>query len=218
MVRIVAATVGFGELEGRNAEDVITYAARVSTPDHQSRFDTAERLLAYCLRHGHWSVFETASLTIEVTTSRAIADQLLRHRSFTFQMASQRYARCTERVECEARRQDTSNRQNSIDDVDDDTKRWFAEAQADLWDRAAEVYKQAVDKGIARECARFVLPLAAKTTLYMTGSFRSWYHYCATRTANGTQAEHAAIADAVRRCICEEYPRLGRAFQDSVSR
>lgn len=213
MVHLVAATVGWGKLEGRNAEDVITYAARASTPDHQSRFDTADRLLRYCILHEHWSVFETASLTFEITTSRAIADQLLRHRSFTFQMASQRYAQCEDRVECDARRQDTTNRQNSFDDIEPETKLWFSQAQADLWESAKAVYDQALQKGIARECARFVLPLSSRTTLYMTGSFRSWYHYCTLRSANGTQAEHAAIATDVMRCITQNFPKIGQAFR-----
>lgn len=212
IVQLVASTTGCGVLAGRNAEDVITYAARASTPDHQQRFDTSDRLIAYCIRNQHWSVFETASLTFEITTSRAIADQLVRHRSFTFQMASQRYAPCAARMECTARRQDPKNRQHSVDDLDDDTKDWFSAAQTGLWTAAMDVYSQAIDKGIARECARFVLPLATSTTLYMTGSFRSWFHYCELRAGNGTQAEHADIAKAIMRCICDEYPRIGKAF------
>lgn len=212
MVRIVAATTGFGPLQGRGAEDVITYAARVSTPDHQSRFETAERLLTYCIRNGHWSVFETASVTVEITTARAIADQLLRHRSFTFQMASQRYAQCADCKPCEARRQDATNRQKSVDDLEEATKAWFSQTQSRVWDCAMTAYTEAVDRGIARECARFLLPMASQTTLYMTGSFRSWYHYCTLRSGNGTQAEHADIARQVMKCICAAYPSIGRAF------
>lgn len=198
---------------GHTAEDVITYAARVSTPDHQTRFETADKLLAYCIREGHWSVFETASLTVEITTSRAIADQLLRHRTFTFQMASQRYAQCTERTTTEARRQDTKNRQNSFDDLDEETKGWFIDAQDRVWELALELYTRAIQRGIAKECARFMLPMAAQTRMYMTGSFRSWYHYCQLRVSNGTQAEHADIARAVRDEICVHYPKISKAFQ-----
>ena len=211
-VKLIAATTGAGQLQGASAQDVISYAARVSNPNNQMRFDTADRLLQYCIRKGHWSVFETASMTLEVTTTRAIADQMLRHRTFTFQQASQRFMQDCGAELCAARRQDISNRQNSIDDLDADTKLWFADKQAEIVALCQRSYTEAIARGIARECARFCLPLSATTTLYMTGNCRSWIHYIQVRTGEGTQAEHAAIAVEAREAFCEVFPNVAQAL------
>ena len=211
--KLIAASQGFGDLEGRSAEDIIVYAARVSNPENQANFDSGAKLLKYCLKNSHYSIFETASMTIEISTSRAIADQLLRHRSFTFQMTSQRYAESTTNIEVEARRQNMKNRQDSIDDLEPDVREWFANAQGMMWDRSHLLYKEALSRGIARECARFLLPLSCQTTLYMTGNFRSWYHYIELRSANGTQLEHQQIAIEIKRLIWLHFPKLAIAFE-----
>ena len=211
-VKLVAVTQGMGSLLGKNAEEVISYAARVSTPQNQERFDTAPRLLAYCLREKHFSIFETASMTLEITTSRAIADQLLRHRSATFQQHSQRYAASSGYLPCEARRQDTKNRQNSIADVESEDQEWFRTSQEKVWELANGIYEEAIRKGIAKECARFLLPLNTKTTLFMTMNVRSWIHYIELRTGNGTQKEHKDIAEAARTIFIEQFPNIAKAL------
>lgn len=211
-VQVVAVTSGTGVLEGASAEDVISYAARVSNPSNQARFDTAARLLAYCLREKHFSVFETASMTVEIQTTRAIAEQIVRHRSFKFQIFSTRYAEAQEVLPVEARRQDSHNRQNSVDDLEEDTKQWFRNSQTLLSGAAIAVYKEALDKGIAKECARFVLPLATATTLYMTGDVRCWIHYLQLRIANGTQLEHQDIARAIQREFVKQFPIVSGAL------
>lgn len=194
-----------------NAESVMLYCARVSNPANQNSEN--KKLLHYCLKHGHWSVFEMAHMTIEIETSRAIAAQILRHRSFSFQEFSQRYAAVPEDgVEIyPARRQDTKNRQNSIDDMKEEHKAWFETAQKELWDKARELYGIAIDLGIAKEQARFLLPLSTKTKIYMTGSIRSWIHYLDLRCANGTQKEHKDIADAIKELFIQQFPSISLA-------
>lgn len=211
-VRLIAASTGAKELHDQSAENIIVYAARVSNPQNQNNFQSGAGLLKYCLKNSHFSIFETASMTVEIKTSRAIADQLLRHKSFNFQMMSSRYAECTDRVSVDARRQDQKNRQNSIPDLGSDVQQWFAEAQKSAWDLSYSLYKEALSKGIAKECARFLLPLSTSTTLYMTGNFRSWYHYIELRSSNGTQLEHAEIAKEIKNIIVHEFPILGAAF------
>jgi thymidylate synthase (FAD) len=211
-VRLIACTRGAGEFSDRSAEEIITYAARVSSDkDDVERLETAERLLKYCLKNGHVSIFETAYMTVEVTTSRAIAEQLIRHRSFTFQVKSQRYSECHSNECYEARRQDLKNRQNSIGDLPDDTKEWFAKAQNDVNDKCQSIYDEAISKGIARESARFLLPLSTTTKLYMTGNCRSFIHYIATRTGNGTQKEHEEIAIEILEIFKGQFPIVSRA-------
>lgn len=216
-VRLISTTSGIGELSGKSGEEIIAYAARVSNPKGQDDFQTAQKLLKYCIKHGHWSVFELANLTLEINTSRAIAAQILRHRSFSFQEFSQRYAevdQLTTSVEVyEARRQDTKNRQNSIDDLSEDTKLWFEDAQKDLADRALFLYHEALGRGIAKEQARFLLPLSTATRLYMTGNVRSWIHYINLRTENGTQKEHAEIAKECKLLFCEIFPNVAKAME-----
>lgn len=207
-VNLMAKTQGVGELAGKSVGEILAYVARVSNPTNQNNDKTSARLLTYCLRQGHWSVFESASLTMEIVTSRAIAQQILRHRSFTFQEFSQRYAEAVEIEVYQARRQDTKNRQNSIDDVSDELKAWFLSAQEQLNNQALKLYKIGLVNGIAKEQARFLLPLSTQTRLYMTGNIRSWITYCQTRVKPGVQLEHKEIA---KRCLClllQEVPEL----------
>lgn len=216
-VKLIASTVGQGELTGSNAEDIIVYAARVSNPKAQANFNTGAKLLRYCLNEKHFSIFETASMTVEVKTSRAIAEQIIRHKSFNFQQFSQRYSEVSNNTLNQARRQDFKNRQNSIDDLDEDVKAWFTEAQNHVWNESYNLYKKAIDQGIAKECARFLLPLSTETCLYMTGNFRSFYHYVELRSGNGTQLEHQAIALAIKQLICLHFPKLAVAFNWNAS-
>lgn len=188
------------------AESLIAYCARVSSPDQEN--PAYEKLLSYCIRHKHWSIFEMASLCLEITTSRAIAQQILRHRSFHFQEFSQRYAKVAEDdfERYEARRQDANNRQNSIDDLHPVTKEWFTVAQVLTWEAAQSFYRQALDKGIAKESARFLLPLSTRTKLYMHGTVRDWIHYIELRSSEGTQEEHRQIALACKWHFVRELP------------
>ena len=212
-VKLVAATTGRGDLKGKSAEEIITYAARVSNPENQANFQTGEKLLAYCLREKHFSVFETASMTVEIKTSRAIAEQILRHRSFNAQVFSQRYAKATRAIVNEARRQHPTNRQDSIDDLPQETKDFFMEAQKSVWDEGYALYERALALGIAKESARFLLPLATETTLYLTGNFRSFFHYVELRSGNGTQLEHQRIAEGIKDIVVTEFPKLAAAFK-----
>lgn len=196
MVRLIAITP--------NAEELIAYCARVSSP-HQDNPEI-EKLLRYCIAHGHWSIFEQASATFEITTSRAISAQILRHRSFCFQEFSQRYAAAQEYVPCNARRQDITNRQNSIDNIDDLVQIAWLNRQQNNWDRAMAEYRWALDIGIAKECARMVLPMQTMTRLYMTGNIRNWIHYLAVRCGEDTQLEHRDIAKDIRNILAEQLP------------
>ncbi|AGH26218.1 thymidylate synthase [Prochlorococcus phage MED4-213] len=191
-----------------DAEKQMGYIARVSNPNNQSNPAVAG-LLGYCIKHGHWSVFEQAHMTVEIETTRGIAAQILRHRSFTFQEFSQRYANTNLLGEIEVpdlRSQDLKNRQNSNDDIpeeqtkrlQDQIKRYFAEG--------IDLYNELIREGVAKECARFVLPLATPTRIYMTGSVRSWIHYIDLRSAHGTQKEHMDIVKEVRDIFKKEFP------------
>lgn len=194
------------------AESTIAYCARVSSPENQKN-EEIEKLLGYCIKHGHWSIFEMANLCVEIETTRAIAQQILRHRSFHFQEFSQRYA-CVYHIDPqEVRRQDTKNRQNSLDDLDPSVKEWFMEQQLEIYLKAMDVYNQAIVKGIAKECARFILPLATETRLYMNGTVRDWIHYLKLRCGNGTQKEHALIAQSIKDAIfIPQFPRISKAL------
>lgn len=197
-----------------NAEQLIAYTARVSAPQNQMSHETAPKLLKYCLNNGHYSIFETASMTIEIKTTRAIATQILRHRSFCFQEFSQRYSKVDDIITpAEARIQDTKNRQNSLVTDDEDLQGWFFDAQYELYEKSVKLYEQALEKGIAKESARFVLPLATPTTLYMTGNIRSWIFYINLRSGNGTQREHKEIADACKVIFKEEFPMISEALE-----
>lgn len=194
----------------QEAEKLIVYCARVSSSD-QNRGDQS-KLISYCIKNKHWSIFEMASMCVEITTSRAIAQQILRHRSFHFQEFSQRYAEVTTFEKYEARSQDLKNRQNSVDDMSTEDKLWFQKAQAMIKDIANTTYKQALDKGIAKEQARFLLPLSTTTKLYMHGTLRDWIHYINLRTENGTQLEHKQIADQIKSIAINQFPLISQAL------
>lgn len=211
-VRLIARTEGVGDLKGKTVGELLAYVARVSNPSNQMNDETAARLLTYCLKNQHWSVFESASLTMEIVTSRALAQQILRHRSFTFQEFSQRYAEAVEFEVYEARRQDTKNRQNSIDDLSDETKEWFLTLQHQTNRDSMDCYQRAIKSGIAKEQARFLLPLSTQTTLYMTGNIRSWITYCDVRTKPGVQLEHKEIALGCLNLLLQEVPEVSDYF------
>lgn len=196
-----------------DAELTMGYCARVSNPNNQLNLNSS-KLLEYCVKNQHWSVFEHASLTLQIKTSRGISPQILRHRSFTFQEFSQRYAAVdASGVELyAARRQDAKNRQNSVDDLTEEVKQEWNDRQLQNWKSSFEHYTWALDNGIAKECARFVLPLGCGTTLYMSGSVRSWIHYIELRAANGTQQEHMDIAMACKEVFKQELPQVAAAL------
>ena len=198
-----------------DAEEHIAYCARVSNPSNQTN-NSFEGLLKYCIQHQHWSIFEHAFMTVEINTSLAIATQILRHRSFTFQQFSQRYADAnliTEEIPIpELRRQDTKNRQNSIADLDEEKVFVMNKMIRDLFKDAQDTYNFLLEQGVAKECARFVLPQATQTRLYMTGSVRSWIHYIDLRSAHGTQVEHQRIAERCKCVFVEKFPTIASAL------
>ena len=198
------------------AEQLMAYVARVSNPNNQENPNYAG-LLRYCIKHNHWSVFEQAFMTVEIHTTRAIAAQILRHRSFTYQEFSQRYADSSLLAEeiplPELRRQDTKNRQNSIDDLDEEqVHRLHKEIRQHFAD-ALDLYKYMLDIGVAKECARMVLPLSTPTKIYMSGSVRSWMHYIDLRSAHGTQKEHMIIAENCKKVFIEQFPTCAEALE-----
>jgi len=198
-----------------DAEKHMAYCARVSNPSNQEN-DNFSGLLKYCIKHQHWSIFEQATMTLEINTTRGIAAQILRHRSFTYQEFSQRYADSSLLGKTiplpELRRQDTKNRQNSIDDLDPFEVQVLEKQMQTLFDSSMALYKQMLDRGVAKECARFVLPLATPTRLYMTGTVRSWIHYIDLRSANGTQKEHMDIAKGAKSIFCDQFPAVAEAM------
>ena len=197
-----------------DAEQLMAYIARVSNPSNQDNEKYAG-LLKYCIKHNHWSVFEQSSMTLEIETTRAIAAQILRHRSFTFQEFSQRYAQTTSLGDIELpelRRQDAKNRQNSTDDLDPEITDKFNRQMITLFSSAKSLYEQMLSQGVAKECARMVLPLCTPTRIYMTGSCRSWIHYINLRSAHGTQKEHMEIAEACRKVFTEQFPAVSEAL------
>ncbi len=199
-----------------DAEKHMAYCARVSNPNNQEN-EKFSGLLKYCVKHQHWSIFEQAFMTLELNTTRGIAAQVLRHRSFTYQEFSQRYADSSMLADqipmFDLRRQDTKNRQNSIDDIDDYVKQEFEIKIRRHFDEAMVLYQSMLDSGIAKECARFVLPLATPTRLYMSGSCRSWIHYITLRSANGTQKEHMDIAEECKKIFVEQFPTCAEALE-----
>ena len=189
-------------------EQTMAYIARVSNPSNQNNENYAG-LLRYCIKHQHWSVFEQSSMTLEIETTRGLAAQVLRHRSFTFQEFSQRYAdsNLLGKIDLpDLRRQDTKNRQNSIDNLDPEIVEKLNKQMTTLFESSLALYNQMLELGVAKECARFVLPLATPTRLYMTGSCRSWIHYIQLRSAHGTQKEHMDIANACKGLFVQYYP------------
>lgn len=191
-----------------NAEQQILYMARVSS----DQSNDSVGLIRYLIRHKHWSPFELAHATMEIVTSRTIAHQILRHRSFSFQEFSQRYASPNETVKYNARTQATENRQSSLEDVDAETKQWWRAAQEDIETVAFGYYEAALERGIAKECARFILPEATETKLYMAGSIRSWIHYFELRCDEHTQLEHRRLALPMRALLAEHLPTIKEAL------
>ena len=194
-----------------DAEPLIGKIARVSNPKNEDNPDY-EKLLRYLIKHKHWSPFEMASMCVEITTTRAISPQILRHRSFSFQEFSQRYAPAMSVELPHLRRQDLKNRQNSIDDVAEETADYYEERIDNHFREASELYESLLHSGVAKECARSVLPMNTVTRLYMSGTIRSWLHYCDLRCANGTQEEHKQIADSVKEIIFEQLPTIAHAM------
>ena len=199
-----------------DAEKLMAYVARVSNPNNQDN-DKFAGILRYCIKHGHWSVFEQAYMTVEINTTRGLAAQILRHRSFTFQEFSQRYADTNlladEIPMFDLRSQDLKNRQNSNDDVPENKKKDLQEKIAQHFVDSMDLYNELLANGIAKECARFVLPLATPTRIYMTGSVRSWVHYIDLRSAHGTQKEHMDVAEGVRKVFTEQFPTVAEALE-----
>ena len=195
-----------------NSEALIAELARVSNPANQSNPDY-EGLIRYLIKHKHWSPFEMVNMCVEIQTTRSIAAQILRHRSFSFQEFSQRYSMVSERPSAlNVRRQDTKNRQNSIDDIDDFTKQDYQVRANLLYDHAYKLYHDMINDGIAKECAREVLPLSSPTRLYMNGTLRSWLHYTDLRSSNGTQLEHKLISDSVKELLLNQTPLIYQAY------
>jgi thymidylate synthase (FAD) len=216
-VKLIAVTNGAGELKDKSPQDVISYVARVSNPHNQENFRTATGLLKYCIKHAHWSIFETVSMTLEINTNRGIAAQVLRHRSFTFQEFSQRYADTKLLDQTipvpDLRRQDTKNRQNSVSDLPPGMVTDYQGKIDKYFADGMSLYNNLLDNGVAKECARFVLPLATPTRIYMTGSCRSWIHYINLRTANGTQKEHMELAEQCREVFKSVFPDVAEALE-----
>ena len=195
----------------KTAEDLIVYCARVSNPDNQLNTETGERLLKYCMKHGHWSVFEQADMTLEIVTSRAISAQIIRHKSFSFQEFSQRYSEVTRIEPIELRKAAEKNRQSSSEvvcdpDLDDSLQTLAYYSQL--------VYQKLLLNGIAKECARMVLPLATSTTLYMKGSVRSWIHYFQQRLSEHTQKEHRLLAQAAFEIFKQQFPVIAGCMEE----
>ena len=199
-----------------DAEKHMAYCARVSNPNNQDNENYAG-LLRYCIKHQHWSIFEQAFMTLEINTTRGLAAQILRHRSFTFQEFSQRYADTnlldTNIPLPELRRQDTKNRQNSIDDIPEDQSKMLLGRIQNYFNEGLDLYNELLREGIAKECARFVLPLATPTRIYMSGSVRSWVHYIDLRSGHGTQKEHMDIANACKSIFTEQFPSVSEALE-----
>lgn len=208
LVRLVSITP--------DAEEIIAYCARVSNPANQDNHQTVDKLLGYCIEHGHWSIFEMANLVLEINTTRSISPQILRHRSFSFQEFSQRYARVSDLGGIDLphlRRQDTKNRQNSFDDLSAEQTQLFYRRIASHYAEAEDLYQEMLSRGVAKECAREVLPLSSPTRLYMNGTVRSWIHYIQLRTTPGTQLEHQQIADSAKTIFCQQLPIIARALK-----
>jgi len=201
------------------AEKNIAYCARVSNPNNQDSTNISG-LLGYCIKHNHWSIFEMAFMTLEINTTRGLAAQILRHRSFTFQEFSQRYADTSFLSEeiplFDIRRQDKNNRQNSIDDIDQETIYKYNRLIREHFAKSKSLYDEMLKDGIAKECARFVLPLATPTRMYMSGSVRSWIHYISLREKNGTQKEHIEIANKCKNIFIEQFPIISKALEWTV--
>lgn len=217
--KLISVTIPEGEL--MTAEQLIVYCARVSSPQNQSNTDTGAKLINYLIKNKHWSPFEMASMCIEITTSRAIAAQVLRHRSFSFQEFSQRYATATEFEPIELRRQGATNRQGGEEVFDPPLINYYSKYSGDMLASDAveqylkagqSLYKQLIEAGVAKECARFVLPLTTQTRLYMNGTIRSWIHYLEQRLDAHAQKEHRLIAEEIYEIFKQEFPQITEAM------
>ena len=214
-VNLIALSKPSAITDCKTAADLIAYTARVSNPANQNNTATAPKLLRYLIREQHWSPFEMVHMTLEIKTTRDIARQILRHRSFSFQEFSQRYAKVTDQpLIPDLRLQDHSNRQNSIDSMDAYDKQQFQLQLQQHYQQAMWLYQQMLDAGVAKECAREVLPVSTKTTMYMHGNLRSWIHYIDLRTANGTQKEHMLIAQQCQQLVKQYFPVIASAVWD----
>lgn len=192
------------------AEELIAYCARVSNPTNQLNNETAPKLLKYCIKHKHWSIFEMANMCVEIKTSRAIAAQILRHRSFSFQEFSQRYSNIASIEPIELRKQAETNRQSSSEVISDTVLNNVVNY---CLDHAVQTYHKLINSGVAREVARLVLPLATESTLYMTGNVRSWIHYLSIRCEEDTQKEHRDIANKIKHIFTEQFPTVATAME-----
>ena len=193
-----------------SAESIIAYCARVSNPENQHNIKTAPRLLKFLIKHKHWSPFELANMCVEIKTSRAIAAQILRHRSFSFQEFSQRYSKATDLEPLELRAPADKNRQSSSEEITNPAL--LAKARS-LQRQAKKIYGELIDSGVAKECARAVLPLGTQTTMYMNGTVRSWIHYINLRTEENTQKEHRDIANKIKEIFIEQFPNVSEALE-----
>lgn len=212
LISITAPAINEKLTKISGAEGLIAYTARVSNPSGQMNDETAPKLLAYLIKNKHWSPFEMVSMTVEISTSRGIAQQILRHRSFSFQEFSQRYAQATDFVTYQARRQDVKNRQNSIDDMSIEDNDWFYDAQTAVQTTCSGLYEEALRRGVAKEQARFLLPLSTATKLYMSGTARSWIHYIQLRADPATQLEHREIAEGCKVIFAQQFPCTSEAL------
>jgi thymidylate synthase (FAD) len=197
-----------------NAEEMIVKMARVSAPKNENNMDTAPRLIRYLINHKHWSPFEMANLCVEINTTRAISAQILRHRSFSFQEFSQRYADTNElgsAVIPHLRRQDQKNRQNSIDDLPAELVGSYYRRISQLYEESEHLYNEMISNGVAKECARSILPLSTQTRLFMNGTLRSWIHYIDLRCSNGTQMEHAQLTHEAKKVFTKQFPLISEA-------
>jgi thymidylate synthase (FAD) len=190
-----------------DGDNLVAYMARVSNPENQNNTETSARLIRYLIKHKHWSPFEMVNMCVEINTTRSIAAQILRHRSFSFQEFSQRYSKALDQPgPLAVRRQDTKNRQNSVDDIDPYTTQDFQIKADQVYELSFKLYNEMLAAGVAKECAREVLPLSTPTRLYMNGTLRSWLHYCDLRCANGTQLEHQIIANECKELLKVHFP------------
>ena len=195
-----------------DGDNLIAYMARVSNPANQNNTETSSKLISYLIKHKHWSPLEMVNMCVEINTTRSISAQILRHRSFSFQEFSQRYAEVTDDpVIPDLRRQDTKNRQNSIDDLDPYTKQELQLKAQFVFEQAQMLYDEMLGAGVAKECARDVLPMSSRTRMYMNGTLRSWVHYCDLRCGNGTQLEHKIIANQCKELIIQQFPMVAEA-------
>ena len=199
-----------------DAEQLIAYMARVSNPANQNNTETSDRLIRYLIKHKHWSPFEMVNMCVQIKTTRSIAAQILRHRSFSFQEFSQRYSSVTDigsPVVPHLRRQDMKNRQNSTDDLNAEVTSKFYRRISSLFEDAEHLYQEMLSAGVAKECARDILPLASPTRLYMNGTIRSWIHFCQLRCADGTQKEHQKIAQQAKQLLVSNLPNVAKALE-----